>query len=114
MSEVYKCLNGLSTDMNGILAVSKQRYNIRHYNIFVTDRAKNDRYGRNSIPYGANQIWDLLSRPVKKITTLVFFKINSRHCLECSFTFCKTYLVNLRYLQGRSVLASCYFLFIRR
>ena len=73
MSEVYKCLNGLSTDMNGILAVSKQQYNIRHYNIFVTDRPKSDRYGRNSIPYGANQIWDLTISSSEKITTLVFF-----------------------------------------
>ena len=75
MSEVYKCLNGLSTDMNGILAVSKRQYNIRHYNIFVTDRPKSDRYGRNSIPYGANQIWDLLSRPVKKSPHLYSFKL---------------------------------------
>ena len=41
MNEVYKCLNGLSPDiMNDILAVSKHRYNTRHYNLFVTDRAK--------------------------------------------------------------------------
>ena len=45
MTEVYKCLNGLSPDtMNDILAVSKHRYNTRHYNLFVTDRPKTDRY----------------------------------------------------------------------
>ena len=38
MTEVYKCLNGLSLDIvNDILPVSKHRYNTRHYNLFVTD-----------------------------------------------------------------------------
>ena len=66
MTEVYKCLNGLSPDiMNDILAVSKHRYNTRHYNLFVTDWPKTNRYGRNSIPYRANQIWNLLPRQIE-------------------------------------------------
>ena len=48
MTEVYKRLNELSPDiMNDILAVSKHQYNTRHYNLFVTGRAKTDRYCRN-------------------------------------------------------------------
>ena len=43
----------------------QQLYNSRHYNLFVTDRPKTDRYGRNSIPYRANQIWNLLPREKK-------------------------------------------------
>ena len=44
MTEVYKCLNGLSLDvMNDVLAVLKFRYNTRYYNLFVTDRPKTDR-----------------------------------------------------------------------
>ena len=59
MTEVYKCLNGISLDfMNDTIAVSKHQYNTRHYNLFVTDRPKTDRYCRNSIPYRANQIWN--------------------------------------------------------
>ena len=44
--------------MNNILALgaSKHRYNTRHYNLFVTNRPKTDRYGRNSIPYRATAI----------------------------------------------------------
>ena len=39
MTEVYKCLNGLSPDIvNDTLPVSKYRCNTRHYNLFVTDR----------------------------------------------------------------------------
>ena len=34
MTEVYKCLNGISPDiMNDTLAVSKHRYNTQHYNL---------------------------------------------------------------------------------
>ena len=64
MTEVYKCLNGISPDiMNDTLAVSKHQFNTRHYNLLVTDRPKTDRHGPNSIPYRASQIRNLL--PVK-------------------------------------------------
>ena len=43
MIEVYKWLNGLSSDiMNDVLAVSKHRYNTRYYNLFLTDHPKRD------------------------------------------------------------------------
>ena len=102
MTKVYKCLNGISPDiMNDTLAVSKHRYNTRHYS-----------YGWNSILYRANQIWNLLSRQVKNSVNLDSFKlkINQWRCVECPCTLCKIYLPNL----GRSVLASCYFVFILR
>ena len=71
---VYKLLNGFSPDtMKDILAVSKHLYHIRHDNLYVTDRPKTDRYGRNSIPYRANQIWNLLSRQTKKFSKLGCF-----------------------------------------
>ena len=42
MTEVYKCLNGLPPDiMNDLLAVSKHRYNTRHYNLFCDSSAQN-------------------------------------------------------------------------
>ena len=67
MTEVYKCLNGLSPDIvNDVLAVSKHRYNTQQYNLFVTDPHKTDIYGQNSISYTANQIWNLLPRETKK------------------------------------------------
>ena len=66
VTELQKCLNRLSPDiMNDILAVSKNWYNTRHYHFFVTDPPKTDRYGRNSIPYRANQIWNLLPSEIK-------------------------------------------------
>ena len=52
-----------------------QNPNTSDYNLFVTDRPKTDRYGRNSIPYRANQIWNLLSRQIKNSANLDSFKL---------------------------------------
>ena len=39
MTEVYKCLNGISAGIiNDIFAVSKHQDNNRYYQLFVTDR----------------------------------------------------------------------------
>ena len=117
MTEVYKCLNGFSPDiMNDTLAISKHRYNTWHYNLFVTDWPKTDRFGWNSIPYTANQIWNLLPREIKNSENLDSFKLKIKQwrCLECPCTLCKTYLPDLGYLHGQNLLAGCYFLFLRR
>ena len=92
MTEVYKCLNGFSPDIIDVLAVSKYRYNTRHNNLFVTNRPRTDRYGRNSIPYRANQIWNLLSSEIKNSANLDSFKLKIKQwrCLECPCTLCKT------------------------
>ena len=117
MTEVYKRLHALSPDiMNDILPVSKHQYNNRHYNLFVTGRSKTDRYGRNSIPYRANQIWNLLPHQIKNSGNLDSFKLKAKQwcCLECPCTLSKIYLPNLGYLEGWSLLSSCYFVFIQR
>ena len=76
MTEAYKSLNGISPDiMNDTLAASKHQYNTQHYNLFVTDRLKTDRFDRNSIPYRANQIWNLLPRQMKNSANLDSFKL---------------------------------------
>ena len=73
MTEVYKCLNVVSLDIiNDVIAVLKHRHNTQNYNLFVTNRPKTNRYGQNSIPHGANQIWNLLLRE-KIFSKLGFF-----------------------------------------
>ena len=101
ITQVYKCLNGLSSDiMNDTLAVSKHRYNTRPYNLFVTNRPKTDRFGRNSIPYRANQIWKLLPPRIKNSANLDSFKLKIKQwrCVKCPCTLCKIYLPNIGYL----------------
>ena len=100
-TEVYKRLNGLLPEiMNDILAVSKHQYNTRYYNLFVTGRPKTDRYGRSSIPYRANKIWNLLPHQIKTFENLDFFKLKIKQwrCLECPCLLSKIYLPNLSYL----------------
>ena len=76
MTEVYKCLNGLLPDkVKDVLAVSKHRYNTQHNNPCVIDPPKTDIYGQNSIPYAANQIWNLLPRETKNSASFDSFKL---------------------------------------
>ena len=73
-----KCLNGLLLDvMDDVLENLKHRCNTRHYNLFVTDRPKTNRYGQSSIPYRANQILNSLSHEIKNSANLDSFKLKS-------------------------------------
>ena len=48
MTEVYKYLNRFSPNiMNDVITVLKHGYNTQHYNFFVTDRSKIEKYGQN-------------------------------------------------------------------
>ena len=79
MTEIYKYLNEISPDiMKDTLAALKDQYSTRHYNVFVTDQPKPDRYGQNSISYRANQIWNLLPRQIKSSTNLDSFKLKNK------------------------------------
>ena len=85
MTEVYKCLKGLSPDiLNDVLAVSKKWYNTWLYHLFVTDQPKTDRYGQNSVTYRAKQVWKLLSNEIKNSANLDSFalKIKQWHYLN--------------------------------
>ena len=65
MTEVYKCLNGLSRDiLKNILIILKNGYNIRPYNLFATNKPKTNRYGQKLL------IRNLLSREIKKLANL--------------------------------------------
>ena len=47
--------------------------------------------------------------------TKIKLNIKQWRCLECPYcSLCKTYLRNLGYSSGRSLLARCYFVFIQR
>ena len=56
ITEVYNRLNGLAPDiMDNLLTVLKKWYSTRHYNLFMIDRPKTDKYGQNLIPNRADQ-----------------------------------------------------------
>ena len=50
----------------------------------MTDPPKTDRCGRNSVPYRAKQIWNLLSLEIKNSANLDSLKFKIKRCwLEC-------------------------------
>ena len=50
----------------------------------MTDPPKTDRCGRNSVPYRAKQIWNLLSLEIKNSANLDSLKFKIKQCwLEC-------------------------------
>ena len=73
MTELCKCLNGLSPDiMIDVLAIEKHVWNTRHYNLFVTDRPKltnmvEIRFHIELIRFGASASWN------KEFSKLGFF-----------------------------------------
>ena len=104
MTEVYKCLNGISLDiMNGTFAVSKHRCNIRHFTFSWLIGPKTDRYGRYSIAYRANQIWNLLPRQIKNSANLDSFKLKIKQwrCVECPCTLCKGYTGSRIFIRSK-------------
>ena len=102
MTEVYRCQNWLSPDiMNHVLSVSKHRCSSRHYNLFVTDQPKTDRFDQNSILQRASQKLNLLSREIKNSPNLdsLKLKIKQWRCLDCPCTLCKTYFLTSNFIS---------------
>ena len=101
MVEVYKFLHSDSPEiMNEIFNIQRNIYNLRSFNIFQTNIPRSNRYGLNSIPYRANQLWKILPENIKSSQSLSCFKdkIKNWCCNNCPCTICKTFIPNLGYL----------------
>ena len=97
--EVYKYIHGLSPEiMNVVFFTRANTYNTRQFNVFETHIPTSNRYRLNSIPYKANQLWNLLLENLKSSRSLTLFKneIKLWECFNCTAT-CKTYIPNLGY-----------------
>ena len=76
LTEVYKYIHGLSPEiMNEVFSTRANIYNTQQFNVFETHIPTSNRYGLNSIPYKASQLWDLLPENVKSSPSLTLFKI---------------------------------------
>ena len=101
MVEVYKFLHSDSPEiMNEIFTIQRNINNLRSFNIFQTNIPRSNRYGLNSIPYRANQLWKILPENIKSSQSLSCFKdkIKNWCCNNCPCTICKTFIPNLGYL----------------
>ena len=105
LTEVYKYIHGLSPEiMNEVFSTRANIYNTRQFNVFETHIPTSNRYGLNSIPYKANQLWNLLPENLKSSPSLTLFKneIKLWQCFNCPCNICKSYVPNLGYCVSRS------------
>ena len=105
LTKVYKYIHGLSPEMmNEVFSTRANIYNTRQFNIFETQIPTSSRYGLNSIPYKANQPWNLLLHNLKSSPSLTLFKnkIKLWQCFNCPCNICKSYVPNLIYCVSRS------------
>ena len=90
--EVYEYIHGLSPEiMNEVFSTRVNIYNTRQFNDFETNIPTSNRYGLNSIPYKANQLWKLLSENLKSSSSLTLFKneIKLWEFFNCSCNICR-------------------------
>ena len=105
LTEVYKYIHGLSPEiMNEVFSTRANIYNTRQFNVFQTHIPTSNRYRLNSIPYKANQLWNLLPGNLKSFPSLTLFKneIEFWQCHNCPCNICKSYVPNLGYCVSRS------------
>ena len=104
LTEVYKYIHGLFPEiMNEVFSTGTNIYNTRQFNLFETHIPTSNRHGLNSIPYKANQLWNLLPENLKSSPSLTLFKneIKLWQCLNCLCNICKSYVLNWRYCVSR-------------
>ena len=95
LTKVYKYIRGLSAEiMNEVFSVRANIYNTQQFNVFETHVPTSNRYGLNSIPYKANQLWNLLPKNHKSSPSLTLFKneIKFWQCFNCPCNKCKNYV----------------------
>ena len=95
--------------MNKVFSTRANIYNTRQFNVFETHIPTSNRYGLNSIPYKANQLWNLLPENLKSSLSLTLFKkeIKLRQCFDCLSNIYKSYVPNLGHCVSRSYFFSC-------
>ena len=97
-TEVQKNIYGLSPEiMSKIFSTTANIYNTRQFNVLKTPTPTSNRYGLNSIPYKANQLWNLLPENLKSSLLLTLFKnkIKLWERFNCPCNICKSYVPNL-------------------
>ena len=97
LTEVYKYIHGLSPEiMNEVFSTRANIYNTRQFNVFETHIPTSNIYGLTSIPYKANQLWNLLPENLKSSPSLTLFKneIKLWQCFNYPCNVCKSYFSN--------------------
>ena len=100
-TEMYKILNGLSPDiMQDIFEIKRNYYNTSNAPTFSSRNIKTVRYGLQTISYMAPNIWDLVPKEMKQVTTLNEFKAKIKiwNLENCPCRLCRTYLPQIGFI----------------
>ena len=100
LTEVYKFLNGYSSDiMNGIFHLRQNTYNLRNFDVFATDVPRNNCM-LNSVVYRANQLWETLPFDLKSSCSLELFKkgLKNWRCTRCPCQICSKFIANVGFI----------------
>ena len=95
MIEVYKYLNGLSTDiMNDIFKLRENTYNLRNFHILEFENPRTKRFGLDCIAYRASQLWKNVPVEIRNSNSLTVFKekIKKFPLIPCSCNCCRKYV----------------------
>ena len=84
--------------MNEVFYLRQTYYNLRNFNVFVTDNPCN-KYLLNSSIYRANELWQTLPSKIKNCASLQLCKdkIKTCRCDRCQCQICRTYIANVGY-----------------
>ena len=97
-TEMYKILNGLSSDiMQDIFEIKSNYYNTRNASTFFSRNIKTVRYGLQTISYMAPKIWNLVPKKMKQIPTQNS-KIKIWKLENCPYRLCRTYLPQIGFI----------------
>ena len=92
LTEVYKYIHGLSPEiMKEVFSTRANIYNTRQFNVFETHIPTSNRYGLNSIPYKANQLWNLLPENLKSSPSLTL--------LKCEIKLWQCFIAHVTYVR---------------
>ena len=89
--EMFKVNNGLSVQLvSENFHFVENHYNFRHQSgkKFKVDHVKTETYGKQSISYHGNKIWNSIMQEIKNVTDLAAFKIKIK-CSKPIFCSCR-------------------------
>ena len=102
--EIYKTLNNLNpTFMKEIFCLKEINYSTRKQNL-VYPNPRTVSYGLESFGYQACKLWSKIPYEMQQSESITFFKdAISKHCENiCNCKLCKSYIVNLGYIDNNA------------
>ena len=102
VTEVYKALHNLSSPlMSDLFKIKESKYNFRHVDGLVSNKAKTTTYGIDSVSHLAPILWNQVPKEIKDCGNLKCFKNKIKSWIpnKCPCKICKTYVQCVGYID---------------